>query len=180
MDQLEPGVSVCSEWTGRRQGSVDFYIPGAKWAIQLPRDGNQPKEHCDRFTTGGIYTHGLWGGTFKIGWSWTFGILSHENQVMLYIIPCVWFGILTDSPGATTVQDGHLWRIILKKDYSSFRILNFRNQELYQEFCLEKGSLTMPNSLFRWWLSTSVLHKWKEQNNWKVTCVVNHIVDYLP
>lgn len=65
MDQLEPGVSVCSEWTGRRQGSVDFYIPGAKWAIQLPRDGNQPKEHCDRFTTGGIYTHGLWGGDIQ-------------------------------------------------------------------------------------------------------------------
>ena len=55
MDQLEPGVSVCSEWTGSRQGSVDFYIPGAKWAIELLRDGNQPKEHCDRFTTGGIY-----------------------------------------------------------------------------------------------------------------------------
>lgn len=55
MDQLEPGVSMCSEWTGSDKGSMDFYIPGAKWAIELLRDGNRSKEHRDRFRAGGLY-----------------------------------------------------------------------------------------------------------------------------
>ena len=37
------------------RGRIDFYIPSAKWGIELVRDGDRLQQHIDRFLFGGFY-----------------------------------------------------------------------------------------------------------------------------
>lgn len=55
LDLVEPGVGICSEWTGSGESRVDFLIPDIKWGVELLRDGDRLKQHCDRFKAGGAY-----------------------------------------------------------------------------------------------------------------------------
>ena len=49
------GVPISSEWSGTKDGRVDFYIPEKKWAVELLRDHDKVGEHISRFQEGGKY-----------------------------------------------------------------------------------------------------------------------------
>ena len=51
-------VRVSSEFSsakGARSGRIDFFIPSAKWGIELLRNGNNIEEHASRFHAQGAY-----------------------------------------------------------------------------------------------------------------------------
>ena len=52
---LGNGVGISSEWSRDNRGRFDFRILGPKWGVQLLRDGDQLKDHYDRFLPGGKY-----------------------------------------------------------------------------------------------------------------------------
>jgi len=52
---LGNGVGISSKWSRGNDGRVDFWISGPKWGVQVLRDGDRLKDHCDRFLPGGKY-----------------------------------------------------------------------------------------------------------------------------
>ena len=48
-------VRICSEWTGLNRGRIDFTIVEPGWGIEMLRDGDRLKGHCNRFRQKGCY-----------------------------------------------------------------------------------------------------------------------------
>lgn len=40
-NEVGSGVGICSEWTGIRQGRIDFQIIDPGWGVELLRDGDR-------------------------------------------------------------------------------------------------------------------------------------------
>lgn len=49
-------TNVSSEWTGGGLGRIDFRITEVAWGVELLRDGDRLKAHCERFVGHGTYT----------------------------------------------------------------------------------------------------------------------------
>lgn len=49
------GVAISSEWACNSDWRVDFLIPQPGWGVEILRDGDRLRQHCDRFEPGGSY-----------------------------------------------------------------------------------------------------------------------------
>jgi hypothetical protein len=56
---------VSSEWSGDGNGRIDFRITDPCWGIELLRDGDRLREHCERFIGNGRYTRWIQNGWIK-------------------------------------------------------------------------------------------------------------------
>jgi hypothetical protein len=116
---------VSTEWSADGRGRVDLRIDEPRWAIELLRDGNKLKEHCDRFVDNGRYK------------KW---IDNHWIEDWLIIdcrtSPPTPYGKLFPASysGGTnsTVEDKDtkLWRAVFSKDYDSIEILDQFNKRV--------------------------------------------------
>ncbi|KAL1966120.1 hypothetical protein VTN77DRAFT_4868 [Rasamsonia byssochlamydoides] len=52
-NEVGPGIGICSEWTGIRQGRIDFQIVDPGWGFELLRDGDRLRDHCSQFSQNG-------------------------------------------------------------------------------------------------------------------------------
>jgi hypothetical protein len=59
------GVGISSEWSRDKGGRVDFRISGPKWAVEMLRDGDRLKDHCNRFLPGGKYYQWIKSGSIR-------------------------------------------------------------------------------------------------------------------
>jgi hypothetical protein len=112
---LGNGVGISSEWSRDNGGRVDFRISGPKWGVEILRDGDRLKDHCDRFSRGGKY------------------------------YPCIESGSISDwiildcrcsRPTTCGPSESKLWRAVFAPDYKSLYILDGDNQEIMSEVIL--------------------------------------------
>lgn len=65
-EKITPGSILWSPQWGSagvdKGGLVDYYLQDKKWALELLREGNRARSHCERFLSGGNYHDWILGG----------------------------------------------------------------------------------------------------------------------
>ncbi|KAE8391262.1 hypothetical protein BDV23DRAFT_182776 [Aspergillus alliaceus] len=102
-------MNVTSEWSSGGQGCIDFRFAQVGWGIELLREGDRLKEHCERFASTGTYARWIADGSIK---DWL-------------IIDC-----RTTRPEPYGIPDPKVWRAVFAADFSSVEILDWSNKAL--------------------------------------------------
>jgi hypothetical protein len=108
-------AKISSEWSGDKRGRIDFLLPEARWGIEVLRDGDRLRDHCERFVGNGSYT------------PW----INDGRLVDWLIIDC-----RTSKPRRYDVPRTKLWRAVFSKDFSSVEVLDSDNQTIISPFVL--------------------------------------------
>lgn len=58
-------IGISSDWTHNGDGRVDFRILGSNWGVELLRDGDRIRDHCNRFQPAGAYYPWIQQGKLK-------------------------------------------------------------------------------------------------------------------
>ncbi|KAB8229541.1 uncharacterized protein BDW43DRAFT_303111 [Aspergillus alliaceus] len=106
---------ISSEWSGSKDGRIDFRIADVNWGIEVLREGNRLTKHCQRFINNGSYTQWIQNGWLQ---DWL-------------IIDC-----RTSAPVPYNVPGTKLWRAVFASDFSSIEILDSYNRSLVPRFPL--------------------------------------------
>ncbi|KAN0071428.1 hypothetical protein V8E54_010024 [Elaphomyces granulatus] len=101
-------VGICSEWSGTKDGCIDFLISEPGWGIELLRDGNKITEHCNRFRQHGKYYSWIQQGFLR---DWLILDCRHDTHQRKY------------------PNEPRLWRIVFQEDYAGIRISDCNNEK---------------------------------------------------
>lgn len=52
---VEHGAGLSSEWLYSSEGRIDFLVHGSGWGVEILRDGDRLRNHCNRFRPSGQY-----------------------------------------------------------------------------------------------------------------------------
>ncbi|KAL1994366.1 hypothetical protein VTN49DRAFT_3035 [Thermomyces lanuginosus] len=112
---LGSAANVTSEWTSEGGGRIDFRIANVGWEIELLREDNRLREHCERFTGNGLYGNWIQKGLLM---DWL-------------IIDC-----RTSRPEPYNVPGTRLWRAVFSGDFTSVELLDQANNIITPRFPL--------------------------------------------
>ena len=127
------GVGLSSEWSHSSDGRIDFRIHDQGWGVEILRDGDRLREHCQQFTSTGRYYDWIQKGLLR---DWVILDCRHTTPKR-YGMHCT--AILLFSTKLTfrlDVMGTKLWRVIFKDDYSSAVVLDHQNNTKIPEFTL--------------------------------------------
>lgn len=131
------GAGLSSEWSYTSEGRVDFWVHDLGWGVEILRDGDRLRNHCNRFRRSGQYGDWIKKGVLKDWiiidcrhtWPKKYGIATKHTAVPHSLqrnanIPHL------DVPGTK------LWRVMFKDDYSFAVVLDRTNNTKISEFTL--------------------------------------------
>lgn len=58
-------MNISSEWSSGGNGRIDFRLAQVGWGIELLREGDRLKDHCERFNPGGRYATWIQDGSIQ-------------------------------------------------------------------------------------------------------------------
>lgn len=125
-------MNICNEWSSDGIGRINFRFAQVGWGIELLREGDRLKEHCERFNPGGTYDNWIQEGSIQ---DWlimdcrTTAPTSYR-EFQKHIPRALYADALPDIPSAK------LWRAVFATDFSSVEVLDATNRVLFSRFSL--------------------------------------------
>lgn len=125
------GVCLSSERSHSSEGRIHSQIHDQGWGVEILRDGDRLREHCEQFMPTGKYHDWIRKGILK---DWVILDCRHATPgeygiAMEYTAILLFFTKLTlnlDVPGTK------LWRVTFRNDYLSVVVLNYQTTYKYQ------------------------------------------------
>lgn len=132
-------TNVTSEWTTNGdEGRIDFRLGAVKWGIELVREGDRLREHCERFTANGSYWRWISSGEIK-DWLIIDCRTSRSRRISKFddLLAIHLLGILSANPTTNPDMPGaKLWRAVFAKDFTSVEVLDSSNNVIIERFAL--------------------------------------------
>ena len=131
------GAGLSSEWSYSSDGRIDFLVHDSGWGIEILRDGDRLRNHCNRFRLSGQYGDWIRRGVLKDWviidcrhiWPKKYGIATKHTAIPHSLQRSANTPHL-DVPGT------RLWRVVFQDDYVSAVALDHKNKIKIPEFTL--------------------------------------------
>lgn len=130
---LGSAANVTSEWTSEGGGRIDFRIANVGWEIELLREDNRLREHCERFTGNGLYGNWIQKGLLM---DWLIIDCRTSRPEPYSKLAACWLGLDCLLTGLVDVPGTRLWRAVFSGDFTSVELLDQANNIITPRFPL--------------------------------------------